>query len=78
MSDSAGLLPLQGERIYELNKCSKNDASFLRVPGGAQCFLQPEAEASEADPALAFSTREAGGQQKYLHVLPMKVHDLAL
>ena len=41
MSDSAGLLPLQGERIYEPNKCSKNDTSTPRVPRGTQCFLEP-------------------------------------
>ena len=41
MSDSAGLLPLQEERIYEPNKCSKNDTSTPRVPRGTQCFLEP-------------------------------------
>ena len=41
MSDSAGLLPLQGERIYEPNKCSKNDTSTPGVPRGTQCFLEP-------------------------------------
>lgn len=39
MSDSAGLLPLQGERIYEPNKCGKNDNFTLRAPWWVNVFL---------------------------------------
>lgn len=46
-SDSAGLLPLQGERIYEPNKCGKNDNFTLRAPWRVQCFLRPQASLTE-------------------------------